>query len=165
VIYILAFIANGTTEHFGAETPNTSTALRRPYPSLSVGMSWTPNLHRFRINQCVSVHITCFHVISVHIERGIRVPFPSRVESSDNRVPSNSCRCHLWFLWWPSNPGGCKDGTPNRRVSARFRFCPGRSQATSTRIGWVTPHSFFRREGTIDTIVPVEPGYRRYPFG
>jgi len=40
----------------------------------------------------------CFHVISVHIERGIRVPDPSRAKSSDNRVPANSCRCHLLLL-------------------------------------------------------------------
>jgi len=29
---------------------------------------------------------------------------------------------------WPCIPGGRKDGTPNRRISVRFHFCPGRSQ-------------------------------------
>jgi hypothetical protein len=81
--------------HFGAVTPNTSTALRRPRQSLSGGASGTPNLRRFRTNRRVSVPITCFHVISIHIERGIRVPDPSRVISSDNRVPSSRCRRHL----------------------------------------------------------------------
>jgi len=69
-----------------------------------------------------------FPRVSVHIERGIRVPDPSRAISSDNRVPSSSCRRRLLLLWWPCVPGGRKDGTSNRRISVRFRFCPGRTQ-------------------------------------
>jgi len=69
-----------------------------------------------------------FPRVSVHIERGMRVPVPSRAMSSNNRVPSSSCRCHLLFLWRPCIPGGCKDGTPNLRLSVRFRFCPDRTQ-------------------------------------
>jgi hypothetical protein len=76
-------------QHFGAVTPNTSAALRRPRQSLSGGASGTPNQRWFRTNLRVSVPITCFHEISVHIERGIRVPNPSRAKSSDNRVPSS----------------------------------------------------------------------------
>jgi len=78
-----------------AETSTAGITFGRPRHSLSGGVGGTPDHRRFRNNRRVSVPITCFHVASVHIERGIRVPDPSRAESSDNRVPSNSCRRHL----------------------------------------------------------------------
>jgi len=40
----------------------------------------------------------------------------------------HGCRCHLLLLGWPCIPGGRMDGTPNRRISVRSRFCPGRAQ-------------------------------------
>jgi hypothetical protein len=127
-IWFLALVANRATSIPEPRLPDTRTTLRRPRQSLAGGASGTPNQRRVRTNQHVSVPITCFHVIPVHIERGIRVPFPSRAISSDNRVPSSSCRRHLQLLWWPCIPGGRKDGIPNRRVSARSRFCPSRTQ-------------------------------------
>lgn len=66
--------------------------------SFRTGVSGMPNLRWFRSNQRVSIPITCFHVISVHMEREVCVPDPSRAKSSDNRVPSNSCRRHLLWL-------------------------------------------------------------------
>jgi len=111
-----------------AETSTAGITLGRPRHSFSGGVGGTPDLRWFRSNLRVSVPITCFHVASVHIERGMRVPVPSRAISSDNRVPSSSFRCHLLLLWWPCVPGGRKDGTPNLRLSVRFRFCPDRTQ-------------------------------------
>jgi len=78
-----------------AETSTAGITLGRPRHSLSGDVGGTPDLHRFRNNLRVSVPITCFHMVSVHIERGIRVLVPSRAISSDNRVPSISFRRHL----------------------------------------------------------------------
>jgi len=114
--------------HHGAETPSYQCHLAAAAPIPCGRASGTPNLRWFRSNRRVSVPAACFHATTVHIERGIRVPFPSRAISSGNRVPSSSCRRHLLLLWRPCIPGGCKDGTPNQRISVRFRFCPGRTQ-------------------------------------
>jgi len=69
--------------------------LGRPRHSLSGGEGGTPDLRRFRNNRRVSVPITCFHVASVLIERGIRVPdsVASRVFGQQGSV--HSCRRHL----------------------------------------------------------------------
>jgi len=52
--------------------------------------------------------------------------------------------------WWAARlpPVGTRTGRRTGRVSARSRFCPGRSRATSSRIGVDTPRSFSRREGS-----------------
>jgi len=66
----------------------------------------------------VSVPATHSCMVSVHIERGIRVPIPSRVESSDNRVPSSSCRCHVQLSCGQASPEGVRTG---RRID-EFRL-------------------------------------------
>jgi len=81
--------------HHGAETPSYQCRLAATTPIPCGWASGTPNLRWFRTKPRVSVPITCFHVTTVHIERGIRVPVPSRAISSDNRVPSSCCRRHL----------------------------------------------------------------------
>lgn len=69
--------------------------------------------------------------------------------------------------WWAARlpPVGTRTGRRTGRVSARSRFCPGRSRATSFRIGADTPRSCSRREGRVETIVPVVLGLRCHPFG
>lgn len=81
-IRFLAFVANRTTSITKPKLPDTCVALRQPRRPFQASVSGMPNLRRFRSNQRVSIPITCFHVISVHIERGIRVPNPSRAKSS-----------------------------------------------------------------------------------
>jgi hypothetical protein len=62
-------------------------------------------------------------------------------------------------------PVGARTGQRTARVSARSCFSPGRSRATFTRIGSDTPRSCSRREGPIDTVLPVEPACRRCSYG
>jgi len=124
----LAFVANRTTSIPEPRLPDTRIALRRPRQSLSGGASGTPNLRRCRIRPA---RFSPDHVL----------PRDSRSygkgNSCSSSVASNvirqkgsghDCRYHLQLLWWPCIPGGCTDGTPNLRISVRFRFCPGRSQ-------------------------------------
>jgi len=98
VIKFLAFVANRATSIPEPKLPDARIALRQPPPTLSGGVSGMPNLRWFRSNQRVSIPIPCFHGIAVHIERENCVPDSSRAKSSDNRVPSNSCRRHLLWL-------------------------------------------------------------------
>jgi hypothetical protein len=125
--------------HHEAETPSYQCRLAATTPIPCGRASGTPDLRWFRSNLRVSVPTTCFHAATVHIERGMRVPVPSRAISSDNRVPSSSCRRHVLLLWWPCVPGGRKDGTPNLRLSVRFVSVPtARSGHCSYRCGYTT---------------------------
>jgi hypothetical protein len=141
-------------QHFGAGTPNTSTALRRPRQSLSGGASGTPNRRWFRTNLRVSVPITCFHVISVHIEGEfmflIRREQIHRTTGFRPTVTDATC-CSFGSQTSP------EDVRMGRRID-EFRLVLVSvpvAAATIARIGADTTRSFSRREGTIDTLIPV----------
>jgi hypothetical protein len=72
---------------------------------------------------------------------------------------------HRQYVGGQSVPGGYQDGTPNKSSFGSSHFSPGRSRATSARIGLDAPRSSTCRERTIDTKIPVEPVYRCHPFG
>jgi len=138
-IWFLAFVANWTTSIPEPRLPDTRTALRRPRHSLAGGASGTPNLRRLRFVRRVSVPITCFHVIPVHMERGIRVPVPSRAMSSDNRVPSTvvDATCCCW-----GGHASPEDAWMGHRID-EFRFVlvsvpAARSDHCSYRCGYTT---------------------------
>jgi len=78
-----------------AETSTAGITLGRPRHSISGGVGGTPDLRRFRNNRRVSVPITCFHVASVHMERGMRVPDSVASKVFGQLGSVHSCRRHL----------------------------------------------------------------------
>lgn len=133
-----------------AGTSTAGITLGRPRHSLSGGVGGTPDLRRFRINRRVSVPITCFHVASVHIERGIRVP---------NSVASRLFGQQGSVQQLPTPPAVALVAMHPRRTHGwdaestsfgSFSFQSQSHAATTARIGADTPHSCSRREGTID---------------
>jgi len=137
-----------------AETSTAGIALWRPRHSLSGGMGGTPDLRQFRTNRRVSVPITCFHVVPF-ISRGDFVfLIPSRANSSDNWVPSTIADATCCSFGGQAHPEGTWMG---RRIDG-FRpvlVSIPVAAATTALIGADTPRSFSRREGTIDSLIPV----------
>jgi hypothetical protein len=138
-IWFLAFVANRTTSIPEPRLPDTRIALRRPRHPFRAARAGRRIFAGVGSVRRVSVPITCYHVILVHMERGIRVPVPSRAMSSDKRVPATIADATCCCCSGHASPEGARMG---RRI-CEFRFVVvsvpvARSDHCSYRCGYTT---------------------------
>jgi len=127
-IWFLAFVANSTSGITKPKLPVTSAALRRPHQSLAGGRAGRRIYAGFGATCAFQSRPTCFHAATVHIEGEYVFLFRReqyhRTTGFRPAIADATCCC----CGGHASPVGRKDGTPNPRISVRFRFSPDRTQ-------------------------------------